>query len=297
MKRTLQIYPRICRSQDEGGSAGGLGDEQIALLNDLIDLPDSGDDLEVGSGDPGPIEENPELVRDSDPPEQVADPVDNSGVDPEPEVDETELTISTLRDQVLQLTAALQKDPMRQVVQQTVQQDASGQVQAGQQPAQQAQPIQQQAQTIQDFLTSDELDRLIDEPQLINVAFQRSQQQMLGSLGSIVQQEVNKQILISRAVTDFYQSNQDLLPYSQFVQFVMAEVEKTNQDKPYSEIFQTTADECRKRLRLTSPATVKQPVRQSSSGTQKPAFAGSKRGNARPAGQQSIFDENARDMF
>jgi hypothetical protein len=114
-------------------------------------------------------------------------------------------------------------------------------------------------------------------------------------MGSIIQAEVNKQIMISRAVSDFYTENQDLLPYSKFVQFVMKDVESKNPTKTYNEIFADTASECRKRLGMaTTPVRQRE---QPANNGQKPAFAGSKRGTTRPAAQQDFFDNNAKDVM
>lgn len=209
---------------------------------------------------------------------------DGTGSDEETdEIDETQETISNLRAQILALSEALGTDPKVQKVKEDVS-DKTEDVKKS-----------DEVQTkLESFLSEDELDRLIDEPALINVAFQRAQSSLMSSIQANVQAEVNRQILVSRAVSDFYSTNEDLLPYSKFVQFVMAEVESTNKDKTYAEIFKTTADECRKRLGLA-----KTPVRtrESSKANQKPAFVGSKRGSNRPAGKPDFFDNNAADMF
>jgi hypothetical protein len=191
-------------------------------------------------------------------------------------------TIASLRAQIMALSEMVAVDPLKQTVQAEV-------------PTQVAEPQSKETtQQVTDFLSADELDRLIDEPGLINVAFQRALSSQTSSMQATIAQEVNKQIMINRAVTDFYSTNQDLLPYSKFVQFVMTEVEQTNRDKPYSEIFKTTANECRKRLGLSTTQVV---TRETNKGSIKPAFAGSKKGNSRPTPTQEFFDNNALDVF
>ncbi len=278
---------RICRSIDDGGSSG-LSDEQFDLMKDLINAPIAGEVIES--------EESDDDLGDSAP-EGSVDAKDGEG-DQAPEtkteekqetdeedsdVDPKDAAIEALRAQIIALTEATNVDPKLQKV--------ATEVETEEKKAEKVVKDITEA-----FLTEEELDRLIDEPQLINVAIQRSQQAIVHSVGSIVQAEVQKQIMVSKAVSDFYTENNDLLPYSKFVQFVMGEVEKQNPSKTYGEIFTLTAQESRKRLGL---AKVAAPQRNASAnnGQQKPAFAGSKRGNSRPATSKELFDKNAQDIL
>jgi hypothetical protein len=65
-------------------------------------------------------------------------------------------------------------------------------------------------------------------------------------------------------------------------------------DKTYGEIFQKTADDCRKRLGLQPSAVTRQ-----SNSNQRPAFAGTRKGTStRPAtGANQMFDPNAADLL
>jgi hypothetical protein len=257
-------------------------EEQLDFLNELLDLPpadaDADKDLEQddkGLVDPEPVKEDLSVVDD-----QAG--VVNETIQQSDNKDDSQQTIEELRKQILAMSESLAVDPLVQQVKSEVKVDASPEEQV------QAEKI------LANFLSEKELDELIDNPGLINVAFQRSQQAMLATVGTLVQQEVNKQIVMQRAVTDFYTTNSDLLPYAKFVQFVMAETEQKNRDKTYAEIFATTATECRKRLGLS---TVKTVTRETNKGVQKPAFAGSKQGNSRPSSTKEMFDSNAADMF
>jgi len=271
---------RICKSIDEGHGSGSMDEQQMDFLKEMLDEPGTPSDdpefKEVSEENETPakeVEEPPGTVNEPESADETVKEADQG--------DETQQTIEALRAQILALSEQVGVDPKVQTVQESVETEDKKE--------------QKKVQAIvENYLTEDELDQLIDNPQLINVAIKRSQDAVIGSIGSIIQAEVNKQIMVNRAVTDFYQTNQDLLPYSKFVQFVMAEVEGKNRDKTYGEIFEQTASECRKRLGLA-----KTPVqsRQTNSTQQKPAFAGSKRGNSRPAGQQEMFDKNAQDLL
>jgi hypothetical protein len=267
-------------------SENGLGEEQLSFLSEMLGEETSGETSEQSEilNVEEPVEESLELasVEIEKTPEIVEESLDSGEQD-------NLRTIESLREQILALSQAVGNDPKLQSVQQNVsaESEASAAVGtlAGVDPK----------TSIEQFLTVEELDRLIDEPGLINVAFTRSFTAMQANVQASIQREVNRQILVNRAVTDFYQANEDLLPYSKFVQFVMSEVEQSNKDKPYSEIFQTTASECRKRLGLSIGA--KAPTRESNNGSQKPAFAGSKKSNSRPVQQKEMFDKNAMDMM
>jgi len=186
-----------------------------------------------------------------------------------------------LREQIVKLTEQLQRDPFVQSVQTDVKDEKA--------------PEGKTSEKLTAFLSEDEIDRIIDEPQLLNTAFNRAISVMQQNIQGVIQAEVNRQVMVTRAVSDFYTSNQDLAPYSKFVQFVMSEVEQQNPQKTYAEIFSLTAQESRKRLGMGSVPTVQR--QQSRPDQQKPAFAGSKKSTARPAPKQDFFDQNAADMF
>jgi len=264
-----------------------IDEQQMELLNDLLgDTPvdpepttagDAPPDLGVDPGsDPEPHKvEDPEPASSVDPPASV----EPANGDSTPSVDDIN---ATLREQIVQLTEQLSKDPLQQAVAPTVTESKDGTAPA---PA---------AQTLQAFLTEQELDRIIDEPQLLNVAFERAINVIQQNVQNVIRGEVNRQVMVSKAVSDFYSTNQDLVPYAQFVKFVMSEIEKANPQKTYNEIFAETATETRRRLGL---GTQVRQQGQSVPNQQKPAFAGSKKSTARPAGKQEFFDLNAADMF
>lgn len=276
---------RILRSPDELGG-NGIGEEQLSFLSEMLDEPtDTGNDEQT-------LEDPKEGETDKPVEGKEVEEPDPDGSNEEGDIagelekeSSPEDIIKSLREQLLNLTELVQVDPKVQ----SVKEDVSQQV------IEQDQKVVDKAQqTLANFLTEDELDRIIDEPQLLNLAFQRAQAANSVQIGQLVQQEVQRQIMVSKAITDFYTANNDLLPYSKFVQFVMSDVESKNKDKTYGQIFEETASECRKRLGLANP---NQQVRQTNNGQQKPAFAGSKRGNSRPVGKEEWFDASAEEMM
>lgn len=160
--------------------------------------------------------------------------------------------------------------------------------------------------TPKEYLSKEDLDKVIDKPELINQAIHKSRTEMVETFASaiptLVNMAVNRQMMINKAVTSFYEINTDLLPHSQYVQMMMGEVERANPTKTYNEIFQLTADESRKRLglKLPTPTTPVVPVGQPAT-PGGPAFGGQKGGASAPitpgGGKQDWFDSGAEGML
>lgn len=259
-------------------------EEQLGFMDELLgvqpeeiqtDVDPSGSD---GDGIKGDIEE-PAFGAPDKTEEVVKDLVD-----PTVDADSTD-PMALLRDQIVKLTEQLNADPMRQEVQDSIEPQHV-----------QGKKAEEPPTKLENFLTLEELDRVIDEPDVLNKAFGRAIAVIQQNMQGVIQAEVNRQVMVSRAVTDFYTANQDLAPYSKFVQFVMSEVEQANSSKTYAEIFDMTAKETRRRLGLgqTTEALSRQ---KSQPNQQRPAFAGSKKSTQRPAGKQEFFDSNAADMM
>lgn len=261
-----------------------MSEEQMGFLDELLgspapDVDPPADDVDGIKGsdeqdlNPDKSVEEPPQVQDEQPP--AVGNQDQDAQDP----------MALLRDQIVKLTEQLNADPLRQTVQEDVPNNVENQRQPDAKPAK-----------LESFLTADELDRVIDEPDVLNKAFERAISVIQQNMQGVIQAEVNRQVMVSRAVTDFYTANQDLAPYNKFVQFVMSEVEQANSDKTYAEIFEITAKETRRRLGLGQSSEASQ-RQKSQPNQQRPAFAGSKRGTQRPAGKQEFFDPNAADMM
>ena len=265
--------------------------EQLDSINAMLD----GGSSEVIVDEP---------VIDSPVIETVTEPVVTAPVVETPAIENEPSIEDSLRAQIMELTTKL-NSPVNQVYP----------AQTAETPVQSAAPAQTPEAPTEfvpgTYLSEDELDQVIDNPKLIAVAIQRAQQDILkymdaraqpkvdsGNLNQIVQQAVQQQIMVTKAITEFYDANQDLRPYAQFTQYVLAEVEgkALGTGKTYAEIFQETAELTRKRLGLAQPGV--KTVERGRVVEQKPAFAGSKKGgNARPGDNKQWFDENAASML
>lgn len=269
-----------------------VDEQQLSFLDELIGVESSDSTDDLGSDGSVDSEQNvvDQMKLESDVEEPVIVEKDSTiakGDDSSSTSDDTNSTIDTLRAQIIALTESLNKDPLVQTVKADVSNDKA--------PSAEEQLKNQEV--LARFLSDQELDELIDNPALINTAFDRSQRAMMATIPQLVQQEVNRQIVVNRAITDFYSENSDLLPYAKFVQFVMAEIEDKNRDKTYADIFKETANESRKRLGLSTVQTQTRETNKGTVQTQRPAFVGSKRGNARPSTTKEMFDSAAADML
>lgn len=154
-----------------------------------------------------------------------------------------------------------------------------------------------------DLLSADELDAVIDKPELLNAAYKRANETLVknlfGALPQIVNSYVQQEIQVNKLVTTFYEMNSDLKPYGDFVRLNMAEVERANPTKTYGEIFELTAEQCRKRLGLKQTVGATQTVGVQSGGKLPAAFAGSKSNSSKApmVEKKAIFDENALDLL
>ena len=132
----------------------------------------------------------------------------------------------------------------------------------------------------QNYLTEEDLDNIVDNPSLINVAINKavrgSTEQLIQAIPLIAAGIANQQIVLNNMAIDFYETNSDLAPYKEFVSAIAKQVEASNTGKTYNEIFNLTATQVRERLGLK----VLSPQTPTPSGVT-PAFAGT-RGPARP---------------
>lgn len=149
------------------------------------------------------------------------------------------------------------------------------------------------------YLTQEELDAVIDKPELINKAVHtgiiRAVEGMVQIIPAVVQESVRYQQTVQRVVSEFYEKNSDLKPYADYVAQLLKQAEVTMKDKTYKEIFDTVAEESRKRLGLKAVSV----TRDATKTDEKPAFAGSRSSSGkRPAsGKDAIFDKNAADLL
>lgn len=126
------------------------------------------------------------------------------------------------------------------------------------------------------FLSPEEIDSIIDKPELLQQAFNKVRRkaaaEVVDLLPSLVSDMVTRSMSAYKRSQDFYEANEDLSPYRDFVSSVYEKVYRANKDKSNDELLTLTAEEARKTLRLPAPvAKSGKPA-----GAQKPAFAGSK---------------------
>lgn len=207
---------------------------------------------------------------------------------PQTETTETEPTadeiIASLRQQILELSAPRQVYPQENVT--TAEKPAEVPAKVSQEVSG-PQGIEQILQVLGDnkFLSDEELDRIIDEPQLLNDALRRSQENMLKQLSSalpqMMREEARKQNMIQMAVQEFYTMNPDLAPFAKFVQYVFAEQEHANPNITYEELFNKSAEISRKRLGLKNPTAAT--AERAPGVKQNPGFAGTRSSARRPS--------------
>lgn len=210
-------------------------------------------------------------------PGQVAAPAAAQVATP---LEQAEATITQLRQTMAELMAAsgITPAPVMPVAQ------------PAQQPAP-AKPIQLSSfgavndvitklKTSQDFLSPEQLDQLVDKPELVNVAINSAVGNVVDSFVSIIPaiaaSVANQQIILSTMAKDFYDANADLVPYKDFVATVAKVIEKENPEGTFQDIFSKTAERVREKLALKPTVAAAPGV--------KPAFAGG-RNSARPAAQ------------
>lgn len=152
-----------------------------------------------------------------------------------------------------------------------------------------------------DLLSTEELDAVIDKPELLNEAYKRANTTLVDNLfkalPAMVNEYVTKEIQVNKLVTTFYEMHPDLRPYADFVRLNMGEIERTKPQATYKEIFEETATQCRKRLGLKelAGATPDGKPRQ----VLPAAFAGSKSNSTKVplTEKKEFFDSNAADLF
>jgi hypothetical protein len=219
------------------------------------------------------------------------------------ELEEAQALIASLREELVKLTTT--QPQTTQVYPQTTTTVPDTTVAIQPQTTTQNQPTIQPLDAFKkliettEYLSKDELDEVIDKPELINKAIHGSVKNVISTLTDAMPQLINEavryRIMVNSAITEFYDANQDLRPFAGFVGSVLTQQEQINKDKTYGEIFELTAQECRKRLGLKAPGST-----DPGSSTTRPAFAGTRKGTGtKPATGQGAgwFDANAADLF
>ena len=156
--------------------------------------------------------------------------------------------------------------------------------------------LREAIKTDKEFFTKEEIDQLIDNPALIQIALNKVRrdaiESVLGTLPQIAGNIVQQQFDAYRASQDFYEANEDLSPYREFVKTTYMTVQAQNKELPLEKILAETAAQARKSLRLPTPVknVVRQPVAQ-------PKFAGRKAAGSRAPADSQKTEKSQQDFM
>ena len=156
--------------------------------------------------------------------------------------------------------------------------------------------LREAIKTDKEFFTKEEIDQLIDNPALIQVALNKVRrdaiESVLGTLPQIAGNIVQQQFDAYRASQDFYEANEDLSPYREFVKTTYMTVQAQNKELPLEKILAETAAQARKSLRLPTPVknVVRQPVAQ-------PKFVGRKAAGSRTPADSQKTEKSEQDFM
>lgn len=263
-------------------------------------------------------EENKDKEPEQKPEEQKEEPLKKEEPVKEPTVVEMyEAQLATMREEMNKLIASISRDGKSQIFP-PVENKETPPATLKEEPAKQKNPINvsdsfKKLLEKKEFLSQEQMDEVVDHPEHINSAIAKNREDIVETMASVLEDitsnipllvnvMVNREIVMNKAVTSFYEANEDLAPYGKVVQYVFEELEGTHpKDRPFEELFQKVAVESRKRLGLKEPLRSEdggQPI-STNANSKKPAFAGSKQ-TATPlakTGEKKMFDENAVDLF
>jgi len=127
------------------------------------------------------------------------------------------------------------------------------------------------------FVTEETFDKMLTDADSMNTiitdvfnkASAKAVEDTYRKVPFLVQRLVQQQSTLNSMVTDFYETNKDLVPYKKFVGFVSNEIASEHPDWEYNKLLEETGKTVRKRINLrqvTDSANTKPP-------NKKPAFA------------------------
>jgi len=302
-----------------------LDDNQMQV--DEVQPSDLLDDMEPTTpGDEDPNAQQPDATSDTETPTETetdedADDAseDDDGEtetetekDPDPEEETTEVKYERLMKEheatqarLAQLSQQPQQQPTPQQQQQPPQQQPMmtaeqwQQYQTYQQQQQQQQPGLQLSYDPQDFLTSRELDDLMDNPAVINVGLNRMAEHILQKvlqptltqtfgqvfgaveqLPGVLNESVRSQLEATSMAEEFYRNNEDLKPYRKLVGIVTAQtLEEMSTDPANPPMWVDVFAESAKRTRKELGLKVEKPAKKKQT---KAALPGAKTSKGRP---------------
>lgn len=242
--------------------------------------------------EPAPVEPK-ETAKEEEPTDPALEPSDPA----EPE--DQQVIIEDLRKQLNEMASKIGV-PVAQIMAQE-EEPAVPVV-----PVAEPTPVAPKSQPIEldpiDFLTPDEVDNVIDNPKLVNVAVNRAMNRMLTHVADVfgpviddlstkiesmpqqMSDTAQAQVNMGNLVGQFYQANEDLRPVADFVNYTIAQEAQTalvNKEKiTLEQIFERGRDKARTTLRMPAPVGKK-------ADENKPALPGARTSRpARPGTQQ-----------
>lgn len=150
----------------------------------------------------------------------------------------------------------------------------------------------------QDFLGDDDLDDIMEDPERFNAMLNRVYKKGVedGRTPALDAKQVAEEVEVAREAKErmqklhdeFYETNEDLVPWKSAVGVVFGELQAANPDQDFAETLEAVATETRKRLGLGKTKAKQKP------GGNPPPLPKGKRRGARPSSQKqsnSLADE------
>lgn len=142
---------------------------------------------------------------------------------------------------------------------------------------------------VKDFLTPEELEKMKDDPSVVNEGFKRMyaklREDALQNMPKVITSTAKREDELNKAVTAFWSDNEDLKPFKNHVVAVATMIEDKYPGLSPEQIFSLTANQVRKDFHMqkvakTTQAAATTKTQESSARKKKPAFAGGTGGGA-----------------
>lgn len=147
------------------------------------------------------------------------------------------------------------------------------------------------------FLTQEEADILIDQPDVLNAVLTRvfyaAQESVLKSIPDTTRKAAQEQVAVLLRADRFYGANKDLVPYKDFTALVAGEIELQNPTWDIDKVYEETAKVTRARLRLGDLAEERTNTPPADTS---PAFPNRQPGSRKPNSAPRVVDEQISEM-
>jgi len=279
--------------------------DELSKMNESVSDPEgveedtSTDDTGTGEGEEdnkGEEEENTDTDPSDSSDDSATDTPDlddpsTDDSDPKPEQDPEPDELTLLREENLQLKAERDKKASADEPSDLEEEDPPTE------PSDDKPADSEPSFTPENFVGDMDLDDLSRDPEALNellnnvyrkgIDSSRSQiitgnESVLKSIPDIVKTNLALITNLTKASKDFYEENQDLVPWKKAVASVFEEVSARNPDKSHTENLKTTSTEVRKRLKLKDQAISKD-KNKNGKGPRLPKSKGNKRQSEKPS--------------